>query len=57
MQEDDRVAVILRETNFYAQGGGQPSDVGTIGVTGGATFAVADVRIKGVRRTLFLPCP
>eukprot|EP00976_Prorocentrum_cordatum_P116989 1196239-Prorocentrum_minimum.AAC.2 len=48
-QEEGRVAVVLRETNFYAQGGGQPSDVGKM-EGGGSTFEVADVRIKGVRR-------
>eukprot|EP00240_Pyramimonas_obovata_P012636 CAMPEP_0118952190 /NCGR_PEP_ID=MMETSP1169-20130426/54458_1 /TAXON_ID=36882 /ORGANISM="Pyramimonas obovata, Strain CCMP722" /LENGTH=257 /DNA_ID=CAMNT_0006899387 /DNA_START=180 /DNA_END=953 /DNA_ORIENTATION=+ len=45
VKEDDRVAVVLRETNFYAQGGGQPSDVGVI-VKNGSTFTVLDVRIK-----------
>mmetsp|Transcript_36696 Transcript_36696/g.61871 ORF Transcript_36696/g.61871 Transcript_36696/m.61871 type:complete len:259 (+) Transcript_36696:250-1026(+) len=47
VEEDDRVAVVLRETVFYAQGGGQPSDVGTMEVEGGPTFAVEDVRSKG----------
>jgi len=54
LQEDDRVAVVLRETVFYAQGGGQPSDVGTMEMEGGPTFVVEDVRSKGVRSPVSL---
>jgi Ser-tRNA(Ala) deacylase AlaX len=39
------IALTMRQTIFYAQGGGQPSDTGAIGPTGqDATFSVSLVR-------------
>ncbi len=44
-QEDGRTALILDQTIFYPQGGGQPYDQGTI--TGGENkFSVEEVRFK-----------
>ncbi len=45
-QEDGRLAVILDNTIFYPQGGGQPYDQGTIESSSGK-FAVEDVRFFG----------
>jgi Ser-tRNA(Ala) deacylase AlaX len=42
--EDGRTAVLLDETIFYPQGGGQPCDIGTIS-TGTSVFRVTDVRM------------
>jgi Ser-tRNA(Ala) deacylase AlaX len=39
------IALTMRQTIFYAQGGGQPSDTGAIGLTDeGSTFSVSLVR-------------
>eukprot|EP00238_Polyblepharides_amylifera_P001316 CAMPEP_0196571498 /NCGR_PEP_ID=MMETSP1081-20130531/1663_1 /TAXON_ID=36882 /ORGANISM="Pyramimonas amylifera, Strain CCMP720" /LENGTH=258 /DNA_ID=CAMNT_0041888469 /DNA_START=134 /DNA_END=910 /DNA_ORIENTATION=- len=45
VEEDGRLAVVLSSTVFYPQGGGQPSDVGTI-TSGKSSFQVEDVRCK-----------
>lgn len=42
--EDGRIAVILDQTIFYPQGGGQPCDTGTIS-SNQARFVVTDVRL------------
>mmetsp|Transcript_20391 Transcript_20391/g.28248 ORF Transcript_20391/g.28248 Transcript_20391/m.28248 type:complete len:151 (+) Transcript_20391:137-589(+) len=47
VEEDGRLAVVLSSTVFYPQGGGQPSDVGTI-TSGKSSFQVEDVRCKQV---------
>lgn len=41
--QDDKKAVLLDKTIFYPQGGGQPSDQGTISSSNG-TFTVTDAR-------------
>jgi Ser-tRNA(Ala) deacylase AlaX len=41
---EDAHAVITTETIFYAQGGGQPSDSGTMSSDSGASFEVSSVR-------------
>lgn len=43
-EEDGRKAVILKETIFYPQGGGQPADTGEI-VSENAVFFVEDTRL------------
>ncbi|MFT5777850.1 MAG: Ser-tRNA(Ala) deacylase AlaX [Crocinitomicaceae bacterium] len=43
--EDGRIAIILDSTLFYPQGGGQPSDRGTISSSDGK-FEVMDTRFK-----------
>jgi alanyl-tRNA synthetase len=43
--DDSRCQVVLAETAFYPQGGGQPADAGTI-----AGIVVKDVRKKDVVR-------
>ena len=45
--EDDSV-VVTKETIFHPQGGGQPSDVGTMASSTGATFDVAAVRMDAL---------
>ena len=42
--EDGRTAIILDQTIFYPQGGGQPCDIGTIS-TNQARYRVTDVRL------------
>lgn len=44
LRENDRDVVILDQTIFYPQGGGQPYDQGAITSGGGACFVVAEVR-------------
>jgi Ser-tRNA(Ala) deacylase AlaX len=44
IHENDRTAVVLDQSVFYPQGGGQPCDHGTI-VAGQTTFNVQDVRM------------
>lgn len=47
--EGKGISIILDQTIFYPQGGGQPADQGEIRTKGGACFAVTDVRmIDGV---------
>jgi len=47
--EGKGTSIILDQTIFYPQGGGQPADQGEIRTKGGARFAVTDVRmIDGV---------
>ncbi|KAJ0165068.1 Alanine--tRNA ligase [Colletotrichum tanaceti] len=41
--------VVTEQTIFHPQGGGQPSDVGTMTGPSGASFAVASVRMDAVR--------
>lgn len=43
--EDKGLAVILENTVFYPQGGGQPADQGEIVAESGAVFNVTDVRL------------
>ncbi|KAI0188060.1 putative alanyl-tRNA synthetase [Astrocystis sublimbata] len=43
--EEDHV-VVTEKTIFHPQGGGQPSDVGTISATSGASFDVSAVRMN-----------
>ncbi|KAH8157126.1 hypothetical protein CIB48_g11119 [Xylaria polymorpha] len=45
--EEDHV-VVTEKTIFHPQGGGQPSDVGVIGATSGASFDVSAVRMNAV---------
>jgi alanyl-tRNA synthetase len=49
-RQGDEVSVVLDRTPFYAEGGGQLADTGTITTTGGASFEVYDVQtpIKGL---------
>jgi Ser-tRNA(Ala) deacylase AlaX len=42
--EDGRTAVLLDQTIFYPQGGGQPCDIGTIS-SASSVFKVTDVRL------------
>ncbi|KAI1762119.1 ThrRS/AlaRS common domain-containing protein [Hypoxylon sp. FL1150] len=46
-QEDDHV-VVTEQTIFHPQGGGQPSDVGVMKGSDGASFSVAMVRMSAV---------
>lgn len=46
---EDHVAVVTDKTIFHPQGGGQPSDVGTMTGPGGAIFDVQAVRTDVVR--------
>ena len=48
--------VVLDRTVFYAQGGGQPGDIGTLSGDDGASFAVANT-IYGPDRTTILHMP
>lgn len=45
-------AVVLDRTNFYAQGGGQPGDTGTLGRQDGTTLPVADTVYAPDRQTV-----
>ena len=49
-RQGDEVGIVLDRTPFYAEGGGQLADTGTITTTGGASFDVYDVQtpIKGL---------
>jgi alanyl-tRNA synthetase len=49
-RQGDEVGIVLDRTPFYAEGGGQLADTGTITTTGGASFEVYDVQtpIKGL---------
>lgn len=55
LQEDSRLAVLLDKTVLYAQGGGQPSDKGSISSMDEETeFIVEDVRNRdGIVRFVF----
>ncbi|KAF4980220.1 hypothetical protein FZEAL_3731 [Fusarium zealandicum] len=46
---DDDYAIVTEQTIFHPQGGGQPSDTGTISNQEGASFAVAAARMDAVR--------
>ncbi len=47
--EDKGISVILDQTIFYPQGGGQPADQGQITSSSGVVFSVKDVRmIEGI---------
>lgn len=43
----DEVQVVLDATPFYAEGGGQIGDRGTLAATGGAVLEVTDVQKAG----------
>jgi alanyl-tRNA synthetase len=49
-RQGDEVAIVLDRTPFYAEGGGQLADTGTITTAGGASVEVYDVQspIKGL---------
>ncbi|KAK3276252.1 hypothetical protein CYMTET_15662, partial [Cymbomonas tetramitiformis] len=44
LQEEGKLAVIVDESIFYPQGGGQPADHGVLVSSSGVTFKVEDVR-------------
>lgn len=46
--DDDAYVIVVEKTIFHPQGGGQPSDVGTISASG-ITFDVASVRMDLIR--------
>lgn len=45
-ENDKGIAIILDQTIFYPQGGGQPADTGKI-ISGNSEFTVTDVRLDG----------
>ena len=43
---DAEVGVVLEQTPFYAEQGGQVADTGSIASTSGATLTVQDTRVR-----------
>ena len=44
--------IVLDATNFYAQGGGQPGDVGELVLQDGATIAIVNTAFDADRKTI-----